>query len=542
MADAALGVIDRPVPESTVDGPAVIVSGWVIFPGGTVDYVEIFRDGMPMGRASWGSPRPDLPDVRPDLGVEGLTAGFLKVIPVEIDTVDRACHVHVLAVSSDGREWRGDVRFAVRGVEDPGEPIGRIEFADVPARVKTERPAGERRWCVFTHSLNLGGGELYLQELLLRVKATAPISILVVAPVNGPLREELEQAGILVHVTTGYPVDPDHLNGRIAELVQILRTWDPEFAIVNTLGLFPAVEAANRAGIPVAWAIHESFELRVFCALSFGPGTVTPAVYARFIEALRCAELIYESEATLALHAGEVPGVRARVIRYGIDLDVIARYRERHERQAARRALGFRDEDRVLLCMGVMQDRKNQIPLLKAFVEASTCHARAKLVFVGSHPGYYAEALHKCLDSLGARDRVRTVDIGPDTYRWYNIADVLVSAADVESLPRSILEGQAFSLPVLAADVFGVREVVEHGATGWLFEPGGGTAMIRAIADVLAVTDAELERVAERAYVASRAYDGAGYAAAYLALADELGAIGPAAAGRPADVAAPGRA
>jgi D-inositol-3-phosphate glycosyltransferase len=542
VADEAVGVIDRPVPESTVDGPAVVVSGWVVFPGATVDYLDVFRDGIPMGRASWGSPRPDLLHVRPDLGVEGLTSGFLKVIPVETDEVDRGCHVHVLAVSSDGREWRGDVRFAVRGVDDPGEPVGMIEFADVPARAKTERPPGERRWCVFTHSLNLGGGELYLQELLLRVKATAPVSILVVAPVNGPLREALEQAGIPVHITTGYPVDPDHLNGRIAEFVQILRTWDAEFAIVNTLGLFPAVEAANRAGVPVAWAIHESFELRVFSALGWGPGNVTPAVYARFIEALRGAELIYEAAATLALHAGEVPGVRARVIRYGVDLDVIACYRERHERQAARRALGFRDDDRVLLCMGVMQDRKNQIPLLKAFVEASTGHPRAKLVFVGSHPGYYAEALRKCFDSLGARDRVRIVDIGPDTYRWYNVADVLVSASDVESLPRSILEGQAFSLPVLAADVFGVREVVEDGATGWLFEPGSGTAMIRAIADVLAVSDAELERVSERAYVASRAHDGAGYAAAYLALADELGAIDPAPAGRPTDAAAPSRA
>lgn len=539
MANGAFGFIDLPVPESTVDGPAVGVSGWVVFPGANVDYIDVFRDGIPMGRASWGGARPDIPEVRPDLGVEGLTAGFRTVIPVETDEVDRECHVHVRAVSSDGTEWRGDARFAVRGVDNPGEPVGRIEFADVAARTKTERPPGERRWCVFSHSLALGGGELYLQELLLRVKATASVSILVVAPVNGPLREELEQAGIHVHITTGYPVDPDHLNGRIAEFVQILRTWDAEFAIVNTLGLFPAVEAANRAGIPVAWAIHESFELRVFCALHWGPGKVTPAVYARFIEAMRGAELIYEAEATLALHAGEVPGVRARVIRYGVDLDAIARYRERHERQAARRALGFRDDERVLLCMGVMQHRKNQIPILKAFVEASTGHSRAKLVFVGSHDGYYAEALRNCLDSLGARDRVRTVDIGPDTYRWYNVADVLVSAADVESLPRSILEGQAFSLPVLAADVFGVREVVEHGATGWLFESRGAMAMITAIADVLAVGDAELGRVSEQAYVASRAHDGAGYAAAYLALADELGAIDPAPAGRPTNSSAP---
>ena len=535
-------MVDTPVPDSTVDGPAVVVSGWVVFPGASVDYLDVFRDGIPMGRASWGGARPDLPDVRPDLGLEGLTAGFRTVIPVETDEVDRECHVHVLAVSSDGTEWRGDVRFAVRGVDDPGEPVGRIEFADVPARAKTEPPPGERRWCVFTHSLNLGGGELYLQELLLRVKATASVSILVVAPVNGPLRDELEQAGIQVHVTTGYPVDPDHLNGRVAEFVQILRVWDAEFAIVNTLGLFSAVEAANRAGIPVAWAIHESFELRVFSALSWGPGNVTPAVYARFIEALRGAELIYESEATLALHAREVPGVRARVIRYGVDLDVIAHYRERHERQAARRALGFRDDDRVLLCMGVMQDRKNQIPLLKAFVEASTAHPRARLVFVGSHDGYYADALRKCLDSLGAGDRVRTVDIDPDSYRWYNVADVLVSASDVESLPRSILEGQAFSLPVLAADVFGIREVVEHGATGWLFESRGAMAMLTAIADVLAVGDAELERVSERAYVASRAHDGAGYAAAFIALADELGAIDPASAGRPTHPTAPGGA
>jgi glycosyltransferase involved in cell wall biosynthesis len=67
----------------------------------------------------------------------------------------------------------------------------------------------------------------------------------------------------------------------------------------------------------------------------------------------------------------------------------------------------------------------------------------------------------------------------------------LVSASDIESLPRSMLECMAFGVPVLSTNVFGVPELVEDGVNGWLFEPRDIGALIAALHRVLSLTPDE---------------------------------------------------
>ncbi len=378
-----------------------------------------------------------------------------------------------------------------------------------------------RRICVFTHSLNLAGGELYLQDLLLGLKSARNIEILVFAPSPGPLKAELEKAGISVHITAGYQVDSDHYAGRVAELAALLQAWGADLAIVNTIGVFAGADAALSAGIPVLWAIHESFTLPVFSFLNW-PAGLSPHVRQRWHGALRRSELIYEADATRELHESELPGLNARVIRYGVDLTRIAEYQAAHDRATTRRELGFRPTDRVLLCMAVIQERKAQLQILRAFASISNHYPNAKLVFVGDHAAWYPDQLKACIDALGIRDRVEVAPIAPDTFKWYQGADVLISASEIESLPRSMMEAHAFGLPVLAADAFGVREVVTDGETGWLFTASSSSSMIAAMARVLDLTDSELEQFSARARGASAAYDHLGYVHEYARLIDEL--------------------
>lgn len=56
-------------------------------------------------------------------------------------------------------------------------------------------------------------------------------------------------------------------------------------------------------------------------------------------------------------------------------------------------------------------------------------------------------------------------------------ADVYVLSSHWEGLPRSIIEAMSSQMPVVATDVGGVAELVEHGKTGYLVPPKDVTAL-----------------------------------------------------------------
>ncbi len=146
-------------------------------------------------------------------------------------------------------------------------------------------------------------------------------------------------------------------------------------------------------------------------------------------------------------------------------------------------------------------------------------HPRDHLVLVGDHPGAYSDAINRIINGTAFADRISMVPITPDIWEWYALSDVLVSASDIESLPRSMLESMAFGVPVLSTNVFGVPEVIEDGVNGWLFEPRDTGALIAAMHRVLSLTPEERRVVGEAGRARIRqAHNSSDYGDAYRAL------------------------
>jgi glycosyltransferase involved in cell wall biosynthesis len=72
--------------------------------------------------------------------------------------------------------------------------------------------------------------------------------------------------------------------------------------------------------------------------------------------------------------------------------------------------------------------------------------------------------------------------VPPSSVRSYLAeADVLVLPSWREGVPRSIIEGMAGGLPVVATDIRGCRELVEPGVSGWLVPARDASALTAAI-------------------------------------------------------------
>jgi glycosyltransferase involved in cell wall biosynthesis len=141
------------------------------------------------------------------------------------------------------------------------------------------------------------------------------------------------------------------------------------------------------------------------------------------------------------------------------------------------------------------------------------------VVFVGGSDSAYCDAVTRSLAETGLAGRARVEPVDADAYRWYRAADVLLSASDMESLPRSMLEAMCFGTPIVSTSVFGVPDLLGEGRCGFLFSPNDLDATIAVLDEVLALDDAALRAVGEagRARVLEF-YDSAGYAADLMAL------------------------
>ncbi len=72
----------------------------------------------------------------------------------------------------------------------------------------------------------------------------------------------------------------------------------------------------------------------------------------------------------------------------------------------------------------------------------------------------------------------------------YQQSDMAVLSSDWEGTPNVLLEAMASGLPVVATRVGGIPDIVRHGETGFLVEPGNEEAMVDALASL--IDDADL--------------------------------------------------
>lgn len=130
-------------------------------------------------------------------------------------------------------------------------------------------------------------------------------------------------------------------------------------------------------------------------------------------------------------------------------------------REKARQTLSFTNEDIVIGGLGRNAEQKNQRLLLNAFKRLN--HPSAKLCLIGHGP--LRAELELQAKSLGIAEKVLFVEGNASLLPAF---DVFVNTSWYEGMPFVVIEAGYAGLPVVATDVGGVAEVIEHNASGYL--------------------------------------------------------------------------
>jgi glycosyltransferase involved in cell wall biosynthesis len=218
------------------------------------------------------------------------------------------------------------------------------------------------------------------------------------------------------------------------------------------------------------------------------------------------------------------PG-RIRVIPRGVDPTVFDPRGVSGDR-VARLASRWRlpDSAPVVLLPGRLTGWKGQAVLVDALARMS--RRDAYCVLVGSDQGRrrYVEGLIRQAEALGVADRLRLAGECDDMPAALKLADVVVHAStEPEAFGRVVIEAQAMGRPVIASDVGGPVETVEHGVTGWRVPHGDPGVLAAAIEVALALPAGQREALSERARAAVlRGYTVGAMQAATLAVYREI--------------------
>jgi len=336
-----------------------------------------------------------------------------------------------------------------------------------------------------------------------------------VASAGGPLVARLEALGAR-HVALPLATrSPAGLWRNAAALAGLVRREG--IAILHARSRAPAwsaLAAARRTGAHFVTTYHGTYAEGL-------PGKrLYNSVMARGERVIAISRFIAE-------HVRAVHGVgedRLRLIPRGVDERIFDPARVGPERLAALRAAwGVAEGRPVVMLPGRITRWKGQEVLVEAMGRLG---GEALALLVGDAAGRegFRDALATRIAALGLGERVRLVGHAEDMPAALLLADVVVHAStEPEAFGRTVIEAQAMERCVIASDLGGPTETVEHGVTGWRVPPGDAGALAGAIAAVLTMPPAARAAIGARARAAVLAgYTTARMQAATLAVYREL--------------------
>jgi glycosyltransferase involved in cell wall biosynthesis len=155
---------------------------------------------------------------------------------------------------------------------------------------------------------------------------------------------------------------------------------------------------------------------------------------------------------------------KLQIVRCGIDMQAIDSQPLKH--------IGRDTGPLEIICVGRLSAEKGQTGLVEALAEVRRRSIDVRLTFVGDGPeratlgeAVAATGMDAHVAFAGRLDEMATLAA-------IRRADLLVLPSFMEGLPIVLMEAMACGVPVIAARVAGIPELVEHGVSGLLFTPG----------------------------------------------------------------------
>lgn len=344
--------------------------------------------------------------------------------------------------------------------------------------------------------LDIGGAQEVVRTLVKYMDATEAARPVVCSFRDGPLRRDIEQLGINVHIL------PDRRYSVLAFpwfLGDMMRIWraltrivkDYDIDVIQThllrtldfLVLFLKYTTSIRV---VLWTFHSAKFMLAKTDLSSHTWLLGPKRYlhhliyrwaARFVDGfIAVSDQVKDA---IIENIAPIPD-KVMVICNGVDIE---QYEQADDLRRVRNELGLDEAARLIAVVGTLKEGKGHQYLIQAMPALVAHHPAAHVLFIGD--GALREALASQAAALHVDSHIHFLGSRRDVPALLAASDLFVLPSLWEGLSMALLEAMATGLPVVASEVSGAVQVITTEEMGCLTPPGDVPRLTAAISQLL---------------------------------------------------------
>lgn len=293
-----------------------------------------------------------------------------------------------------------------------------------------------------------GGAETMCENLTYALqKVGHEVCVVSLYPERTPISRRMEEAGVrLVYLDKKLGLDVS----MVPKLYRIMKQEKPDAVHTHLDVIKYAVAAARLAGVKhCVHTVHNVAEKeaegrlqKMINSLYFRLGWSTPVALSPEVQTTIVS--------FYGMDAEQVP-----VVYNGIDLSRCIPKED------------YRTGDTVnLLHIGRFNAQKNHAGLLNMFRKLKDSHPECRLHLIGD--GELRQEMEALAKALGIEDSVRFLGSQSNVYPYLHDADIFVLPSNYEGMPMTIIEAMGTGLPVVAAEVGGIPDMLTNGESGFL--------------------------------------------------------------------------
>lgn len=178
--------------------------------------------------------------------------------------------------------------------------------------------------------------------------------------------------------------------------------------------------------------------------------------------------------------ASGAPAEKVRVVYEGVEIPTLP---SSEVKGAARKQWALKQSDRVLGCVGALQQDKGHEWAIRALTNLRPQFPDCKLLIAGE--GEYRQALETLAGDLNVRDAVIFAGFVKDISAVYQAIDVFLFPSLFEGLGTSLLSAMSYAVPSITFFGCALGEIVENGQSGLQVEAKNSTQIAAAAASLL---------------------------------------------------------